>query len=559
MAKTKQDPYLNRVLGDYRLDRLIAVGGMSRVYLGVDTRLERKAAVKILNLEQDWVDDTIIERFEREAKSIASLEHSNIVTIYQYGQVEDSYFLAMQYVEGNDLRAILQEHRSTGMYLSTRKSLEILEHVSSALDYAHKNGIIHRDIKPSNILVTKDNYAYLTDFGLVLRSEDQTLGTAFGTPRYISPEQAIASSQATPQSDIYSLGVIIYEMLTGTPPFNADSPMEMALAHVNLHPEPPSVRREGLPTGVDRILLKALSKKPEDRHENARSLVAELKQLYAYHEKISTGTYPVVRTESAVGIDTTNMPPLPKTPRPVFDKRYRTAPPFGAVMAGVLVLVLIVIIGLVSLIRPTVSTPTPTVDGTEAAYLASVAVPSFAITETLVLPTELVSSVATFTPIPPTLVLPTATFTLTPSSTPTLTPPSGVVLNLIYDDFSLSVYNGWAQAFPDTTQLYFARGELYRGGDDFSGDRILRDNLPPQACFRLRLESATPALPATCGHIYDEEYLLEPKLFFWRTTETDTFFTVNWGNNVVAECPTIAEGEDGFCEVILPEALVQGN
>ena len=148
MAKTKQDPYLNRVLGDYRLDRLIAVGGMSRVYLGVDTRLERKAAVKILNLEQDWVDDTIIERFEREAKSIASLEHSNIVTIYQYGQVEDSYFLAMQYVEGNDLRAILQEHRSTGMYLSTRKSLEILEHVSSALDYAHKNGIIHRDIKP---------------------------------------------------------------------------------------------------------------------------------------------------------------------------------------------------------------------------------------------------------------------------------------------------------------------------------------------------------------------------------------------------------------------------
>jgi len=552
LAKTKQDPYLNRVLGDYRLDRLIAVGGMSRVYLGIDTRLERKAAVKILNLEQDWVDDTIIERFEREAKSIAALDHSNIVTIYQYGQLEDSYFLAMQYVEGNDLRAILQEHRSTGMYLSTRKSLEILEHVASALDYAHKNGIIHRDIKPSNILVTKDNYAYLTDFGLVLRSEDQTLGTAFGTPRYISPEQAIASSQATAQSDIYSLGVIIYEMLTGTPPFTADSPMEMALAHVNLHPDPPSVRREGLPTGVDRILLKSLSKKPEDRHENARSLVAELKQLYAYHEKISTGTYPVVRTESAVGIDTTNMPPPPKTPRPVFDKRYRSAPPFGLVMGGVLILLVIVIIGLASFIRPNGGDATPT-DALAIGQEGSATVVAVMTTpdSPLPSPTEDVPDVATFTPIPPTLALPTST----PTSTPTLTPPSGVILHLIYDGVSLSVHNGWTGAIADTTPLYFARGERYQGGDDFSGDRILRDNLPPQACFRLRLDTVTPDIPVQCGYIYDEEYLLEPKLFFWRRTENDTFFTVNWNNNVVAECPTINEGESEVCEVILPEDL----
>lgn len=283
----KNDPFLNTTMGDYHLKELLAVGGMSRVYLGIDQKLERKAAVKVLELTQDWVDETIIQRFEREAKAVGKLEHSNIITIYQYGQHENSaYYLAMQFIDGKDLREVLRDYRKSGRQMPLDRAMKIMTQVADALDFAHKNGIIHRDIKPSNILLTEnDDRAVLTDFGLVLTNNDHTMGTAFGTPRYIAPEQAVASQQAVAQSDIYSFAVIMYEILTGTTPFDGETPMEIALAHVSEQPEAPSKREASIPTEVDDVLLKALSKEPNDRYETAKAFVQAVENGYKHDNK----------------------------------------------------------------------------------------------------------------------------------------------------------------------------------------------------------------------------------------------------------------------------------
>lgn len=269
------------MMGDYRLEEVLAIGGMARVYIGIDPKLERRAAVKVLELNQDWVDETIIARFEREAKAVAALDHPNIITIYQYGTQQDAYFIAMRYIEGKDLRQVLRDHQKQEKLLPLERTLNIMRQVAAALDFAHQRGLIHRDIKPSNILLTPDDRAILTDFGLVLSNSDKTLGTAFGTPRYIAPEQAVASQQAVPQSDIYALAVIAYEMIAGSTPFDGDTPMEIALAHVSEEPEPPSKRQPSIPASVDAVLLKALNKLPEDRYPTAHAFIEALASAYA--------------------------------------------------------------------------------------------------------------------------------------------------------------------------------------------------------------------------------------------------------------------------------------
>src|SRR5690349_7689668 len=188
----------------------MATGGMARIYRGEDTRLGRTAAIKVLAHDDANDDDTLTKRFQREARELAKLEHPNIITIYQYGELEGLYFLAMKLIKGRDLAQEFKRLKGDGQTMEVKRVLRILMQVASALDYAHDNGVIHRDVKPSNILLTDDDTdtAILTDFGLVMQSSTQTtLGTAFGTPRYIAPEQATASHKAMAQSDIYSLAV----------------------------------------------------------------------------------------------------------------------------------------------------------------------------------------------------------------------------------------------------------------------------------------------------------------------------------------------------------------
>lgn len=283
MAKQPQkpnDPLIGKQLGDYRLIRGIYSDGLARVYEGHDVQLDRIAALKVLIPGGTISDDSVLPRFQREARAIARLHHPNIVGVYQFGESEGAYYIAMELIKGIDLAEELRTLRRAQRKLATDRALWIMDQIASALDYAHAQGIIHRDIKPSNILL-EENRAVLTNFGLALfQSHQTTLGTAFGTPRYISPEQAIDSSRAVPQSDIYSLAVSLYEILVGETPFSGESPMEIALSHISEPPPSPRSRNKDIPPAVDAALLKALEKQPEKRFHTTTEFIQTIRAGY---------------------------------------------------------------------------------------------------------------------------------------------------------------------------------------------------------------------------------------------------------------------------------------
>lgn len=277
-----QGTLIGKTLGDYELVELLTSGGMARIYKGLDVRLQRFAAVKVLMRELLDSDETLPERFQREARAVAQLDHPNIVNIYQTGEQDGYMFIAMRLIEGSDLADEITRLRRLGQMMDPRRAVAILEQVAEALDYAHARGIIHRDFKPSNVLLDSQDRAYLTDFGLALwQSKDKTMGTAFGTPRYIAPEQALASETAVPQSDIYAMAVVLYEILTGDMLFRADTPMQIALSHISEPPPSPRLINSSIPEGVERELLRALAKDAKQRPQTAGEFIANIKKAYA--------------------------------------------------------------------------------------------------------------------------------------------------------------------------------------------------------------------------------------------------------------------------------------
>lgn len=272
-----------KTLGDYVLLNKLTSGGMAHIYIGQDSKLGRKAAIKVLTPDMAGNDDMLRDRFQREAKAIANLEHDSIVPVYQFGQDEGEnlYFIAMRYIEGLDLADEMKAYKKRGELMPSQRWIAILEQIAGALDYAHRHGIIHRDIKPSNILVGENDKAILSDFGLVLwEAVDQTLGTAFGTPRYISPEQATDSQSAVPQSDLYSLAVIVYELATGQMLFTGSTPMEVALSHITEQPTPPRAHNPAISPKAQNEIMKALQKDPNKRHRTATEFIEAIKNAY---------------------------------------------------------------------------------------------------------------------------------------------------------------------------------------------------------------------------------------------------------------------------------------
>ncbi|MGJ3239398.1 MAG: serine/threonine protein kinase [Anaerolineae bacterium] len=289
-----EENLVGKKLGDYILREKLTSGGMAEIYLGDDEKLKRRAAIKILSLDHAGDSNMLRDRFEREARAVAQLEHDSIVPIYQFGEDDHLYFIAMRYIEGNDLADEMKQYKERGDKMPVDRMLTILTQVAGALDHAHKRGIIHRDVKPSNILLRRqsaeEDKAVLTDFGLVLWEDvDKTLGTAFGTPRYISPEQATDSQSAVPQSDVYSLAVIVYEILTGEVLFTGNTPMEVALSHITEPPRPPRAHNPDIPADAQREILKALQKDANKRHTTAMNFINALKEAYDLHD---TGTKP---------------------------------------------------------------------------------------------------------------------------------------------------------------------------------------------------------------------------------------------------------------------------
>jgi serine/threonine protein kinase len=267
----EKDPFLNRSIDEYKIEALLGAGGMARVYRGVDTRLKRYVAIKVIDFSHQH-DMTYVTRFEREAQVIAQLSHPNVVALYRYGEIDGFLYMVMPYIDGSDLHTVLSGYRKDGEFMEPEDVLHIIRDMCQALDYVHSKGVVHRDIKPSNILLDKEGRAYLSDFGLALITEVGTLGEIFGSPQYISPEQTVSSAKAEARSDLYSLGVVLYEIFTGRLPFEDKNPIEQAMKHLK-HPVPPprSLRAEISPQ-VEAVILKLLSKKPEDRYPNGAAL-----------------------------------------------------------------------------------------------------------------------------------------------------------------------------------------------------------------------------------------------------------------------------------------------
>lgn len=269
------DPFIGHRLGDYKIVDILGRGGMARVYRGFDERLNRYAAVKVIDAALlSGGEDEYRLRFLREARAIATLDHPAIVSVYQFGEFEGLYYMAMKFIEGRDLGQILKE--DGGASLTSAGILRIVRDVAGALDYAHAAGVIHRDVKPSNIMVTKDGHGILTDFGLALSVPEGSIGNTFGSAHYIAPEQAISSAQAVAQSDLYSLGVVIYQMFTGRVPFDDPSAMTVALKHLSDPPPPPRTFNPNITMEVERIILRMLEKEIENRYESGAQLVYAL-------------------------------------------------------------------------------------------------------------------------------------------------------------------------------------------------------------------------------------------------------------------------------------------
>lgn len=285
------DPLLGKKMGDYTIESLLGRGGMARVYQGYDANLDRYAAVKVIDsfLINSEDSDEYYERFQREARAIARLRHPNIVGVYQFGQYEDQVYMAMVFIEGQDLRFVLKEHVANNTLMAPALALKIMQAMTDALDYAHREGVIHRDVKPSNILVMEDGTAVLTDFGLALNTSDGTIGNTFGSAHYIAPEQAVSSANAVPQSDMYSLAICLYEMLTGRVPFDDNSAMSVALKHLSDPPPPPRQLNPDIPVEVEQVILRALEKEPEDRYETLTEFYEALKAAFETTELHTLG------------------------------------------------------------------------------------------------------------------------------------------------------------------------------------------------------------------------------------------------------------------------------
>jgi serine/threonine-protein kinase len=263
--------------GRYRVVSRLGSGGMADVYLAQDTLLGRQVALKLLH-HRFSQDQEFVERFRREASSAAGLSHPNVVSVFDRGEWDDTYYIAMEYLPGRSLKAVLREHGS----LSPDDAIDITIQILLALRFAHKRGIIHRDIKPHNVILDEEGRAKVTDFGIARAgASDMTMtGSIMGTAQYLSPEQAqgYAVSEA---SDIYAVGVVLYELLTGGVPFEGESAVTIALKQVSVEPTPPSQRNPQVSAALDAVVMRAMAKDPAARFAGADELIAALQQARA--------------------------------------------------------------------------------------------------------------------------------------------------------------------------------------------------------------------------------------------------------------------------------------
>jgi len=303
-------------IGPYRIVEQLGQGGMATVYKAYHASLDRYVALKALHPAFNE-DKTFAARFQREARVVAKLEHPNIVPVYDYAEHEGRPYLVMKYIEGDTLKARLNQGA-----LNSEEINQIVDTVGSALAYAHKQGVLHRDIKPSNVLVAADGQMYLADFGLarIALSGESTLSTdsIMGTPQYISPEQAMGKKDLDARTDLYSFGVMLYEMVVGQVPFNGDTPFAVIHDHIYTPLPMPHTVNPTVPASVERVLLKSLAKERDDRYDDVSTLVQAFKDSWEEAGVPMQGTF--------VRLSQTLKPAIIKTPANVAPTQAPIAP-----------------------------------------------------------------------------------------------------------------------------------------------------------------------------------------------------------------------------------------
>ncbi len=307
-------------LGQYQILARIARGSAATIYKAYQPKLNRFVAVKVLS-PQVIDEEGFLERFTQEAQAIAQLDHPNIVPVYDFDRLGDTVYLVMKYVEGGTLKTLM-----SGRPLDLGLTVELISQVGLALGYAHKRGVIHRDVKPSNVLIAEGHWALLTDFGLakMLQSEKKLTrsGIGMGTPDYIAPEQG-QGLVVDHRADLYSLGVTMYEMLTGRVPFEAESSMAVLVKHITEPPPPPRQYNPDLPAAVEQVLLKAMEKDPAQRYQTAEDFISAL--VDATHQAsrvVVPGASVAARSISGVTQDF--LPPPPAEPSGLASRSLKT-------------------------------------------------------------------------------------------------------------------------------------------------------------------------------------------------------------------------------------------
>ena len=355
--------------GRYELRKRLARGGMAEVFLAEDQLLGRPVAVKVL-FPEFAADPSFVERFRREAQAAANLNHPNIVGVYDWGREESTYYIVMEYVEGRSLSQIIRKEGP----LPAPRVAEIAEGIASALGFAHKGDVVHRDMKSGNVIISKNGQVKVADFGIATAISGNTeanltqTGTVMGTATYFSPEQAQGLT-VDGRSDLYSLGVVMYEMLTGSPPFTGDSSVSIAYKHVQEQPEPISEKRPGVPEALQAITAKLMNKDPDKRYSSAADLQLDLQRFLSGRltldpaiasEKMETSPQletslanPVDASMEPVQTEHTGGPPYPPEYYEPYDRHDRRIWLWGILTIGLIGVLVALIIMLVNFVNNT--------------------------------------------------------------------------------------------------------------------------------------------------------------------------------------------------------------
>lgn len=562
------DQMIGQQLANFRVERLIGQGGMATVYLGQDVKLQRPVAIKVID-KRYKNDPAYTSRFIKEARMMAKWRHQNLIQIY-YADEEKGYsYYVMEYVDGNDLSTVMEMYAEEGELMPIADVLRIGNAVAGALDYAHSQGVIHRDVKPSNVLIANDGRVLVGDFGMAMEVSDGSMGNIFGTPHYISPEQARRSADAVPQSDLYSLGVILYEILTGAVPFNDPSPASIALQHISQ--PPPSLRsiNPEISPAVEAVVLKALDKNPKNRYQTGAQLMSALDEAFQAANsspKIPLPPLPVgVPTVRRSGIpmdritkrnsgkvkgNTIHQPvELPATVRAANQNRKK-------INGWLVLLALLLFLGIGGWFlfknRPASQTDSPTA-AFSPAPLNSTVEPAP--------PTETLIS-ASATPVPPPTVeaspIPTLAQEAAPTAIPTVKYRDGNNLTLFWNETSFHMLNRSGQPRSLSGFSFERLDENGKPNDRFAGhlwENLKFNYIPSKYCVSIKIykDEDPPYIdPPDChgGYvsIIQPRMDLDAELFFWTPKEGSSQFRVVWVGEEVARCDISA----GTCEVYIP-------